>query len=113
MTELNWDTLTIEQLRQHATEHNIDLTGLTLKAEIIARIVGQLDAAAPSKFPDVVVDALVSADIDVDTVQFWRLERDRLAIGHIQNGTLVGSKIPLTDDQIVELLELDETGGKA
>jgi hypothetical protein len=65
--------------------------------------------AAPSRFPAVVVDALVSAEIDVDTVEFWRLERDRLAVGHRQNGTLVGSKLPLTNEQIAELVDLDET----
>jgi len=125
-TIANLNTLRIDELRTYATEHDIPLTGLTRKADVVTAIAAALDAVDephqlgeyalvddPSRFPAVVVDALVSAKIDVARVRFWRLEGNRIAVGHLQGGLLVGSKLPLSDEQVAELVDLDVTRGGA
>lgn len=136
MTRPATEHMTIANMREYAEQHDIPLTGLTTKDDIAQQIQRTYDArraaedavdadavaamrtdetpAAPSTYPAVVERVLEQVGIDADTVEFWRLEGNVLAVGHYRNGTLVGSRPTLTDDEVAELVDLDVTrGGRA
>lgn len=120
--------LTIEQLREVADAIGADLTGATLKDDIVERVHAQRlnvrDAVAAEIDADLAQEAarpylgetldrlLLQHDIDPKSglLRLFRLHDDRVAVAYRdQHGTPVGRHLPVTaDERVLIAAELQE-----
>lgn len=101
--------LTVEQLREVAAAADIDLIGVTRKADIVDVIVGGVDEEHDEEhFGPVLDQVLADAEIPVDRVlsRMLTVYPDRIGVGWLDSrGTCVGRYVLVTAQQSDQIRE--------